>query len=347
MRNLFATLLLALSAPAAAATDAPLMTSHLRIHDPFVVAEQDSKTYWLFSKNDPAVTGDKRLGIMAYASADLAHWQRPKLVFALPADNWANDGGWAPEVHRWKGRWYLFATFHNEKAEIPSQGKRPTYRRATLLAVSDRIDGSYALVNKGEPIAPATDMTLDGTLHVDAAGRPWLVHAHEWLQKGVGTMEAMPLTGDLMPAGKPHVLFRANEADWVVGQKQPEGDTGYVTDGPQLFRTRAGTLLMLWSSWGRDGYVQAQARSRSGTLAGPWEQLGPLVERDSGHGMLFHAFDGRLMLVLHRPFKRALAKFYEMRDAGDRVEIVREAVEMDGEAYPTHGCPMEAQDAGC
>ena len=63
--------------------------------------------------------------------------------------------------------------------------------------------------------------------------------------------------------------------------------------------------------------------------------------------MMFRAFDGRLMLVLHRPFKRALAKFYEMRDAGDRVEVVREAVELDGEAYPTHGCPMEVRDAGC
>ncbi|WP_420143684.1 glycoside hydrolase family 43 protein [Sphingobium sp.] len=346
MRALLAALLIGLAVPAAA-DDAPLLTSHLRIHDPFVVAEQGSKTYWLFSRNDPAVTGDRRIGIMAYASTDLAHWQQPKLVFALPDDSWANEGGWAPEVHRWQGRWYLFATFHNEKAAIPSRGRRPTYRRATLLAVSDRIDGPYTLINRGEPVAPATDMTLDGTLHVDAAGRPWLVHAHEWLQMGVGTMEAMPLKDDLSPAGKPRILFRANEADWVLGQKQPEGDTGYVTDGPQLFRTQNGTLLMLWSSWGKDGYVQAQARSKSGTITGPWEQLGPLVERDSGHGMLFRAFDGRLMLILHRPFKRALAKFYEMRDAGDRVEVAREAVELDGEAYPTHGCPMGGKDARC
>lgn len=346
MRLMLAALLLGLSGPALAA-DAPLLTSHLRIHDPFVVAEQGSKTYWLFSKNDPAVTGDRRLGIMAYASTDLARWQTPKLVFALPDDSWADEGGWAPEVHRWKGRWYLFATFHNDRATIPSGDRRRQYRRATLLAVSDRIDGPYTLIHKGEPVTPTTDMTLDGTLHVDAAGKPWMVYAHEWLQIGVGTMEAIPLTDDLSPAGKPRRLFRARDADWVVGQKQPEGDTGYVTDGPQLFRTRTGTLLMLWSSWGKDGYVQAQARSTSGTLAGPWEQLGPLVERDSGHGMVFHSFDGRLMLVLHRPFKRALAKFYEMRDAGDHVEVVREAVDLDGEAYPTHGCPMETNDAGC
>lgn len=331
---------LLLCSAVAGAADAPLLTSHLRIHDPFVVADEASRTYWLFSSNDPAVTGDRRIGIMAYASRDLAHWEKPKLVFALPADNWADAGAWAPEVHQWKGRWYLFATFHNEGKAIAAKGKRPNYRRATLLAASDRVDGPYSLINKGEPIAPATHMTLDGTLHVDAQGKPWLVYAHEWLQTGVGTMEAMPLKGDLTAAGPPRLLFRANAADWVVGQKQPEGDTGYVTDGPELFRTKAGTLLMLWSSYGKAGYVQALARSKSGTLAGPWEQLGPLVERDSGHGMLFRAFDGRLMMVVHRPFKRALAKFYEMRDAGDRVAVVREAVELDGEAYPTHGCPM-------
>jgi beta-xylosidase len=346
MGRLLAALLLALSAPAAAA-DAPLLTSHLRIHDPFVVAEEGAKTYWLFSKNDPAVTGDKRLGIMAYASTDLAHWRKPKLVFALPEGNWAKEGGWAPEVHLWKGRYYLFATFHNDKALIAATGKRPLYRRATLLAVADRADGPYTLIHGGEPVTPPGDMTLDGTLHVDPSGKPWMVYAHEWMQMGAGTIEALPLKDDLSPAGSPQLLFRASEADWVVGQKQPEGDTGYVTDGPELFRTKSGTLLMLWSSWGKGGYVQAQARSKSGTLAGPWEQLGPLVEQDSGHGMLFRTFDGRLMLVLHRPFKRALAKFYEMRDAGDRLEIMREAVELDGEAYPTHGCPMEAQDAGC
>ena len=112
----------------------------------------------------------------------------------------------------------------------------------------------------------------------------------------------------------------------------------WVTDGPQFFRTAAGTLLILWSSYGERGYVQSIARSASGDLEGPWEQLDPLVRRDSGHGMLFRAFDGRLMMVLHRPFTFALGKLYEMRDAGDRVEVVREATELDLEAYPTHPC---------
>lgn len=332
-----ALLLLVGAAPAPRAT-APLVMTAMHLHDPFIVADRDTRTYYLFTRNEAAMTGDTRLGTMVYTSRDLKHWTRPKVVFALPPGTWAKAGSWAPEVHRWQGKWYLFTTFHNPDMPLPPNGKRATYRRGTVLAVADRVDGPYRLVRNGEPIVGKDRMTLDGTLHVDAAGKPWLVYAHEWWQTTVGTMEAVPLDDGLAQAGEPRLLFRANEAAWVVGQKQPDGETVFVTDGPQFYRSRTGTLLMLWSSYGKKGYVEGQARSKSGTLAGPWEQLGPLVERDSGHGMVFRAFDGRLMMVLHRPFNYALGKLYEMRDDGDRLTVVREATELDGEAYPTHPC---------
>jgi hypothetical protein len=179
-------------------------------------------------------------------------------------------------------------------------------------------------------------MTLDGTLYVDPQGKPWLVYAHEWVQVGDGTIEAMPLTDDLAAAGPPQLLFRASDAPWVKRSAKPSEDQVFVTDGPELFRTRTGALLMLWSSYDANGYVQSLARSRSGTIAGPWEQLPPLVRADSGHGMLFRRFDGTLMMVLHRPFNDARGKLYVMRDAGDRVAVMREATELDGETRPTH-----------
>jgi hypothetical protein len=288
--------------------------------------------------NEAAMTGDKRLGTMVYTSRDLKHWTRPKLAFVLPPNVWAKAGSWAPEVHQWRGKWYLFTTFHNAEAPLGMNGKRPTYRRGTVLAVADRVGGPYRLVRGGEPIVSKDLMTLDGSLYLDPGGKPWLVYAHEWWQTTVGTMETVPLDDSLAQAGSPKVLFRADEAAWVVGQKQPDGETVFVTDGPQLYRSKTGKLLMLWSSYGKKGYVEGQARSKSGTLAGPWEQLGVLVERDSGHGMLFRTFDGRLMMILHRPFNYALGKLYEMRDDGDRLTVVREATELDGEAYPTHPC---------
>lgn len=331
-------LALAGAAPAAPTNDAPLVLTAMHLHDPWIVADKTTKTYHLFTRNEVAMTGDKRLGTMVYTSRDLKHWSKPKLAFVLPDTVWAKAGSWAPEVHAWKGKWYLFTTFHDSAAPLGRNGARATYRRGTVLAVADRIDGPYTLVRGGEPIAPKELMTLDGSLYVDPKGKPWLVYAHEWWQTTVGTMEAIPLTDELAAAGPPRVLFRANEAAWVVGQKQPDGDTVYVTDGPELYRSKTGKLLMLWSSYGKKGYVEAQARSTSGGLEGPWEQLGTLVERDSGHGMLFHSFEGKLMMIVHRPFAYALGKIYEMRDDGDRLSVVREATELDGEAYPTHPC---------
>ncbi|MHA6723834.1 glycoside hydrolase family 43 protein [Sphingomonas sp. RS2018] len=339
MRSFLPLLLAAFSLPASAgqsvappARPAALRLPDMPLHDPFIVADRASGTYWLFTRNERRMTGDARIGIMAYISRDLKTWTRPRVVFALPPGTWANGGAWAPEVHRWRGRWYLFATFHNEKAALPATHGRPSYRRATVLAVADRLNGPFTLVRQGAPVAEADRMTLDGTLYVDPAGKPWLVYAHEWLQVGAGTMEARPLDNALKASGPSRTLFRATDAPWASGSPQPDGTTTYVTDGPQLYRTRTGTLVMLWSSYDRNGYVQGIARSRSGGLAGPWEHLPPLVRADSGHGMLFRRFDGQLMMMLHRPFKNARGKLYEMRDDGDTVTVVREATELDGEA---------------
>lgn len=340
-KQLFAALAILVVAPAVAQpgpSEAPLLLPQMQLHDPFIVADEASRTYYLFTRNEAAMTGDRRLGTMVYTSRDLKHWTRPRVVFALPEGTWAKAGSWAPEVHAWKGKWYLFTTFHDEAATLPAAGNRKPYRRGTILAVADKVDGPYRVFRNGEPIAPKELMTLDGTLYVDPAGKPWLVYAHEWLQTTVGTIEAIPLNDELAAVGPPRVLFRGNEAPWARGQRQPDGDDVWVTDGPEFHRTSTGTLVMLWSSYGERGYVQSIARSTSGKLEGPWEQLDPLVRRDSGHGMLFRAFDGRLMMVLHRPFTFALGKLYEMKDAGDRVEVVREATELDLEAYPTHPC---------
>ncbi|MDP1028426.1 glycoside hydrolase family 43 protein [Sphingomonas sp. KR1UV-12] len=322
--------------PAPPTPPAPLLMPDMPLHDPWIVTDRATGTYHLFTRNERAMTKDARLGIMAYTSRDLKHWTRPRIVFALPPGTWANDGAWAPEVHRWRGRWYLFATFYNDAAKLSPVSGRQAVRRGTILAVADTLGGPFEVVRNAAPVVDPGTMTLDGTLHVDPAGKPWMVYAHEWVQIGDGTIEAVPLTDTLAAAGPPRLLFRASDADWAKHEDLTDPKAGNVTDGPELFRTRTGTLLMLWSSYDKDGYVQAQARSRSGRIEGPWEQLPPLVRADSGHGMLFRRLDGALMMVLHRPFNNARGKLYAMRDLGDRVEVVREATELDGETRPTH-----------
>ena len=128
-------------------------------------------------------------------------------------------------------------------------------------------------------------------------------------------------------AGPPIYLFKASDAPWLQEQQKISNkQRTYVTDGPEFYRTKTGRLLMIWSSY-RDGlYVETLAHSESGTLRGPWKQDEPLVGEDSGHGMIFTAFDGRLMLILHQPFNRAKGKLFELEDTGDSVRIKRQLV---------------------
>lgn len=60
----------------------------------------------------------------------------------------------------------------------------------------------------------------------------------------------------------------------------------------------------------------------------------PLVGSDSGHGMLFHTFDGTLMMVLHQPFQNARAKLYEMEDTGSSVRVLKYREDLSGPLLP-------------
>lgn len=76
----------------------------------------------------------------------------------------------------------------------------------------------------------------------------------------------------------------------------------YVTDGPFLYRSGDGTLMMLWSSFGSKGYAMGISRLETGHITGPWRHdPDPIWAEDGGHGMVFRTFEGRLMLTFHSP----------------------------------------------
>ncbi len=331
---------LLLAAPLLAQT--PVKTgmqfSEFYLHDPFIVAHKASQTYYLYNGAGPRQLGGQRAGVVTYKSKDLLHWDGPYKVFEVPDGLWADpaQGVWAPEVHLYRGKYYLLATLHNNKSMLKyaDEDKLPIYNgkkakphmRGTQVFVADTPDGPF--VPLGNSPAPPPDlMTLDGTLFVED-GVPYMVYAHEWIQVLDGTIEAVPLKPDLSAhAGQPFLLFKASEAPWAAAQEKKPGELPtYVTDGPCLYRTRNGKLVMLWSSY-RDGlYVETIAHSTSGKLRGPWKQGEVLVGNDSGHGMLFESFDGKLMMVLHQPFRQARGKLFEMEDTGDTVRVKRQIV---------------------
>ncbi len=265
-----------------------MMTAdQIHIRDPFVLVHQN--TYYLYGTRGPTCWG-KADGFDVYASRDLAAWEGPFVCFHNDGSFWADRNYWAPEVHPWRGAFYLFASFKSE-----------TRRRGTAILRAESPLGPFVPWSQG-PVTPAAWECLDGTFYADPDGRPYMVFCHEWVQAGDGEILAMALTEDLKAAaGQPTLLFRASEASWSRPVHHSSGVTGFVTDGPFLWRLDSGTLLCLWSGFSEKGYAQGVAVSDSGAIDGHFSQISPLFLADGGHGMIFRALNDQLYLALHSP----------------------------------------------
>lgn len=273
----------------------------IRIRDPFVLPVADAGVYYLYGTGRPL----GEVGFDAYKSRDLKQWEGPFPVFRPDAAYWGKRDFWAPEVHVYNGRYYLFGTFSPE-----GEGNR-----GTAILASDRPEGPFVPHSQG-PVTPPDWMALDGTLFIDDEQNPWMVFCHEWVQIVDGAICAVRLSEDLSRAeGSPVTLFHASDAPWI--KDAVFGDNkGLITDGPWLHRNKDGSLLMLWSSFGGNRqYTTGSARSASGKITGPWV-VSPtiLYSQDGGHAMLFKTFGGQLALALHQPNGKPLerAHFFEV-----------------------------------
>lgn len=255
----------------------------IHIRDPFILLE--GGRYYLYGSRGNEAWG-KATGLDVYESDDLVSWSGPSVVFTPPEGFWANMHFWAPEVHQYHGKFYMFVSFKSETA-----------CRGTQILVADTPKGPFTLHSDG-PVTPRDWECLDGTLYIDRDGKPYMVFCHEWLQVKDGEMCAVRLSDDLKQAvGEPFLLFRASEPDWALKDK-----TEFVTDGPWMYRTASGKLLMLWSSSAANGYVEAIAYSDNGDVTGRWQhQKQLLFDQDGGHGMIFTSKEGKLFFILHNP----------------------------------------------
>ncbi|QOR70631.1 family 43 glycosylhydrolase [Ruania alkalisoli] len=290
--------------------------AEIQIRDPFVLPTPDGE-YYLYGSTDANIWSGPGTGFDTYRSTDLEHWEGPIPAFRPPPGFVGTTQFWAPEVYAYRGRYVMFATVNG-----------PEVMRGTHALIADTPAGPFQPHSDGALTPPAWQC-LDGTLFVDADGDPWMVFCQEWQQVHDGGMHAVRLTPDLRAAaGRPQFLFNASEAPWardlrpsMTAEKAATYRFAcYVTDGPFLHRTPDGTLLMLWSTMGATGYTMGLARSSSGHVTGPWEQLAePLWDRDGGHGMVLRTHDGRLLVTWHEP-----------NDTPNERAVLREIVEDGG-----------------
>lgn len=272
----------------------------INIRDPFVLVK-DGK-YYMYGSRGETVWGLAD-GFDVYVSKDLEEFDGPYEVFRRPEGFWADRHYWAPEVHEYNGEYYMFASF---KAENMCRGTQILRAKTPM--------GPFELYSDG-PVTPRDYESLDGTLYVNSKGVPYIIFCHEWTQVVDGEVCYMELSRDLKHAiGEPVVIFRGSSPEWTM-----EGEKQYVTDGPFVYRTIDGDLLIIWSGFAKSGYVQAIARSDNGDITGKWTQDKELLFPDNGgHGMIFENLNGELMLALHSPNKNPYERpvFIHVKDTG-------------------------------
>lgn len=269
----------------------------LQLSDPFILADEETQMYYLVGS-----------GGSLWKSTNLKMWTGPYQYITVDTTSWIGTAPriWAPELHKYKGKYYCFVTFTNPKIIVDTVPNRyNVQRRATHILTSDKAAGPYHPIS-GTDYLPEDWSTLDGSFW-EEDGVPYMVFCHEWMQTVNGMINYIQLAPDLSESmGTAITLFRASDAPWPREMKSIGELTfgmaleGYVADGPFLFRTGTGRLGMLWSSWSNSRCAQGVVYSGSGKLAGPWVQCNtPLIPNNSGHGMLFRTFDGKLLMCLH------------------------------------------------
>lgn len=266
-----------------------IITPIRRLRDPFVLVEPDA--YYVYGTGTTSADwGGTTWACYKNTSGSLTgDWQQiDHLVYERPAH--AERNFWAPEVHRYRGAYYMFATYYSSLTQ---------HRGCTILKAPSP-EGPFVEITNGH-ITPADWDCIDGTFYVDSAGQPWLVFVHEWTctEDSVGRMAAAKLSDDLTHlVSTPVELFRADDPTWT---------NEHVTDGCFLYTSADGQLQMLWSNFCETGYCVGTAES-SGGVDGTWTQDDTLLfsksftgDHDGGHGMLFTDRDGTRYLALHSP----------------------------------------------
>lgn len=262
--------------------------SDITIRDPYILADEHTGIYYMYASSPSPL----EKGFCVYISYDLQNWQAPRSVFVADKQFWAQDEFWAPEVHYYCGKYYMFATFGSKSAGRTSQ----------ILVASNPL-GPF-VVHSGS-LAPDGWYALDATLYVKD-GEPYTIFSHEWVQVFDGEMCYAKLNKDLSQTlSAPIKMFKASDSGWanVPGWSKEQKDV-YITDAPYVYNID-GTEFMLWSSWSEtkeDAYSVGVIYPYGGDLLGGQykHSLLNLPHRDAGHAMIFKDFNGKHRICYHK-----------------------------------------------
>lgn len=300
----------------------------VRMRDPFIFADQERGLYFLYGTSEKTCDGAANVDpyFEVYVGESLEEFVGPYVCFEPPVGFWGVKHYWAPEVHEYKGSYYMFASFKGGIGED----------RGTGILKADLPEGPYVPWSNGAATLKGHEC-LDGTLYVDDQGQPWIIFCHEWTEMYYGKIKALRLTEDLQDILDEEAVvivdLENDKLPWIHKMSdQRVGKEGYLTDAPFMWKLPSGRLLMTWSCYtdGTDGneknYVIAGCVSDSGKIEGPWRHLPELLlNKDAGHAALFRDLDGKPKIVMHGCDAHHGSEYpvvCDIHEEDDKIEIV-------------------------
>ena len=249
--------------------------------DPFIHLENG--TYYLYFSSGDTV------GLTVYTSTDLKEWlpDQGRDKFGRAYVNGNGFGSrlfWAPEMHKYKGKYYLF---HSAEEKV-------------TVDVGDSPLGPFRNPEK-KPFFP--EGNIDNSFFLDDDGTPYMLYAHFYAGNEVWICE---LEKDLLHA-KPETqrkLIRAEE-DWEMNRADPRFAKWSIAEGPCLVK-KDGLYWLTYSSHHviDDNYNVCLATATS--VKGPYvkQGKGPILAprgryKCTGHHSLFKDKDGNWKIVFH------------------------------------------------
>jgi GH43 family beta-xylosidase len=259
----------------------------IRIRDPFVFVENN--VYYMLGTtgNDCWNAGSD---LTLYKSTDLESFEKVCcLVEEKTLKEYTNI--WAPELHKYNGKYYLIVSVFNEEKG-----------RGSIILTSNQLQGKYTLLT-GEYVTPNGWWCLDASLFVFNK-TPYLYFSNEWIHTvnndGDGSIFVAQLNDDLTKiVDSPKKIISGKYCGFSKELTYAKTRVkGFVAEGPFAVQ-KDGEVQLYWSTYTTDGYCVVKSASKE--VLGEYKVEKFIFKKDGGHAMVFTALDGKQYITFHKP----------------------------------------------
>lgn len=285
--------------------------------NPYILYDKPADLYYM--------TGD---GGAVWRSKDMRVWEGPFDVLAPAPESWmgASPLVSSPEIHRYKERYYYMATFTRPDVVIDNAGDNAIYRTSCEVFVSDSIMGPYTHLTKGAPLLNSAHCAAHPTFCVDDLNVGYMIYNHKGEQNGNATVQIIRLGRKLdVQIGEPYIMFRAKQNQWSnqINSEEPSP----LMEAPFLFGTYSGELGILFTTYIGEEKCIGVAYSETQHLNGPWHiEPQPFLSGNVGGAMLFHDYDGKLLMACQKDTimdgkKKSLPRIMRVDSEFDKLKL--------------------------